>query len=201
MIQRLTIKSKGGIFMKRFLSVLLVAVISLSFSTIASAAEISILEAERDESEYVNFKCSISDVEDAQQITTVAREYSASNDDTSAIIYIDQFEPEITDGEFEYSFNVKSNMDDSKVYLLRVGGTGVEKVAQKIIGISGKNVYVAGDVNGDGYINDIDAAIVLRYISGLEELDTSEQLAANVVDSDDINMLDVITILSSDKDK
>jgi hypothetical protein len=180
--------------MKKFLTAFVVAM--LSFSTIASGAEISISKAGRDETGYVNVKCGISDVEEEQQITTVAKEYTASNDDISAVIYINQFEPEITDDEFEYSFNVKDSMDDTKVYLLRVGGTNVEKVAQKIIAVSGKTVYVAGDVNGDGFIDDVDAAIVLKYISGLKELDASEQKAANVVTTDEINMLDVVKILS-----
>jgi hypothetical protein len=180
--------------MKKFLPIFVLAV--LSFNTIASGAEISISKAERDEAGYVNVKCGISDVEEEQQITTVAKEYTASNEDLSAIIYIDQFEPEVTDGEFEYSFNVEDSMDDTKVYLLRVGGTKVEKVAQKIIAVSGKTVYVAGDVNGDGFIDDVDATLVLRYISGLSELDASEQKAANVVATDEINMLDVIKIMS-----
>jgi hypothetical protein len=186
--------AKEESYMKKFLPIFIVAM--LSFNTIASGAEISISKAERDETGYVNVKCGISDVEEGQQITTVAKEYTASNEDLSAIIYIDQFEPEVTDGEFEYSFNVNDSMDDTKVYLLRVGGTKVEKVAQKIIAVSGKTVYVAGDVNGDGFIDDVDATLVLRYISGLSEFDASEQKAANVVTTDEINMLDVIKILS-----
>jgi hypothetical protein len=182
--------------MKKFLSALIVAMFSLN--TIASGAEISISKAERDEAGYVNVKCNISDAEEEQQITTVAKEYTASNDDISAVLYINQFEPEITDGEFEYSFNVKDSMDDTKVYLLRVGGTNVEKAAQKIIAVSGKIVYVAGDVNGDGFIDDVDAALVLKYISDLKELDASEQKAANVITADEINMLDVVKILSLD---
>jgi hypothetical protein len=186
--------------MKRFLPIFVGAL--FSFNIMVSGAEIKIEKAEQDDTGYVNVECTISDADEAQQITTLVREYTASNDDADAIVYINQFEPDITDGEFQYSLNVKDSLDTAKVYLLRVGGTNVGKVAQRIIGINGKTVYVAGDVNSDGVIDDADAAIVLKYLSGVAELDAVESKAANVVGTtDEVNMLDVVEIIALNNTK
>jgi hypothetical protein len=183
---------KSGV--KRALPIFAIAL--LSFNMTVSGAEITINKAEQDETGYVNVECAISDAEETQQITTVAREYTASNDDVDAIVYINQYEPEITDGKFEYTFNAGDSLEETKVYLLRVGGTNVDKAAQRIIAVSGKEVYVLGDVNSDGVIDDIDAELVLKYIGGVGELDGTELKAANVISADGINMLDVIKLLS-----
>jgi hypothetical protein len=180
--------------MKKFLSVLVMAL--FSFNVAASAAEIEITKAEKDDSGYVSVECNISDTADSQIITTVAREYTAEDDDVDSFIYIDQFTPDITDGSFDYNFNVSANFDETKVYLVRVGGTGVYDIAQKIIAVSGKTVYVAGDVNGDGYIDEIDAALVLKYINGTYALDEAQLKAADANETQDVNMLDVVEILS-----
>jgi hypothetical protein len=203
--------------MKKFLPIFVTAL--LSFNTIAICAEVEITKAEKDESGVVNFSCNVSDIANLgeQIVTVVAKEYDAANNDVDAIVYINQFnidafndnateaEAETTDEVddktevgFDYKFGLKDSVDETKVYLLRVGGTDIDDVAQKIIGVSGKTVYVAGDVNSDGYINDVDAALVLKYIGGSYDLDVAGLKAANVVNSDvdDVNMLDVIEILS-----
>ncbi len=59
-------------------------------------------------------------------------------------------------------------------------------------------VIVTGDVNGDGYADNMDAAAVLRYDAGITELD-SLQLAAGDVNGDgEVNNLDAAYILKID---
>jgi hypothetical protein len=179
--------------MKKFLSFFVLAM--MFFTSVAECAEIKILKAERDENDGVNVACTVSDSEDLQYVTMVAKEYTASNDDFDAIVYIDQFKPNIADGKFEYTFNMRTGLDDTKVYLLRIGGTNAENVAQKIIAVTGKTIFVAGDVNSDGYIDEKDASLVIKYICGLREFDESELNAANANGDETVDMLDATEIL------
>ncbi|MBQ8942176.1 MAG: S8 family serine peptidase [Firmicutes bacterium] len=54
--------------------------------------------------------------------------------------------------------------------------------------------YLYGDINGDGTINDIDAALLLKHISGILTLTPEQSARADVHKDDSIDMLDVIAI-------
>ena len=54
----------------------------------------------------------------------------------------------------------------------------------------------AGDVELDGDIDKVDAALLLKHISGIEKLTPAQYSAAFVTDDTDVDMLDVIAILN-----
>ncbi|MBQ9519281.1 MAG: dockerin type I repeat-containing protein, partial [Firmicutes bacterium] len=58
-------------------------------------------------------------------------------------------------------------------------------------------IYKAGDLNGDGSVNETDAKMLLKHLSGISPL-TSEQRGRAYVNNDArIDMLDVLTILDN----
>jgi hypothetical protein len=53
-----------------------------------------------------------------------------------------------------------------------------------------------GDINADGNIDDIDAALLLRHISGTKLLTDEELKRADMDGNKKYNMLDVIAVLN-----
>ncbi len=58
--------------------------------------------------------------------------------------------------------------------------------------------YLLGDVNDDGTVDKIDAALVLKHVSEISELTEQKQLAASDYNTDgSIDMTDVVGILAA----
>ncbi len=53
-----------------------------------------------------------------------------------------------------------------------------------------------GDVNFNDIINDADAAMVLRYVSGIDTLNEYQLTAADVNNDEKVDMLDAVAILN-----
>ena len=97
-------------------------------------------------------------------------------------------------------------------YLLNKGVTDGTQVWYQTIGTDDKPLFEGktvvynagsnpqyfnlGDVNLNNIINDADAAIVLRYVSGIDTLNEYQLTAADVNNDETVDMLDVITILN-----
>ena len=52
-----------------------------------------------------------------------------------------------------------------------------------------------GDVNINGYVDNVDAELLLRYLCGIEKLSAKNLAKAYVTDDADINILDVQAVL------
>ena len=183
--------------MKKFIFGLVGTFAALAMSTGVFAATVGITKAEQQPTDNkIKVECTLSDETAGENITVLACEY---NDATYSkdIIYIDQFSASVTDNKFSFSFTPASWTNTAKTYIVRVGGQDIDTPEYRIIAFYGVKVFSAGDINGDKKVDEIDAALLLRYISDLEAL-TDEQLeAANVHADDNVDMLDVIQILNT----
>lgn len=56
-------------------------------------------------------------------------------------------------------------------------------------------VYKPGDIDGSGTVDNDDAKMLLKHLSGSTQLDEEQYARADVYGDGDINMLDVIAIL------
>ncbi len=61
-----------------------------------------------------------------------------------------------------------------------------------------KRKLVCGDVNGDGAVNSLDAAAILRFDAGLQQLTEDEKNAADINGDGKVNSLDAAQILKHD---
>lgn len=181
--------------MKGILCGILSAAAALSLCSAVFAAEVEITRAEQSFAGDVTVECTLSDASAGTGITVLACEY---NDATYSkdIIYIDQFNASVTDGKFSFGFKPAQWTNTAKTYIVRVGGEDIDTPAQRIIAFYGVGVFSAGDINGDGIVDEADAKLLLAHISGTAVL-SSAQLAAGDVHADTaIDMLDVIAILN-----
>ena len=111
-------------------------------------------------------------------------------------MYINQITPVMTEGSFNFEFKPASWTDgENKVYIVRVGGENIAEPDSMIIAFYDGKVYAAGDVDGDGYANRIDAVLVLKYISGNASLKGQQLTAADVNGSRSVDITDAITII------
>lgn len=76
------------------------------------------------------------------------------------------------------------------------GQTGSESITVHITAPDGEPTRI-GDVNGDGQVNVADALMILQHITGLLELNTHQQTAANVSGCSEgtVSVTDAILIL------
>ena len=181
--------------MKKIISVLLGVFAALSMCTGVFAATVEITKAEQQMSDNsIKVECTLSDAAAGENITVLACEY---NDATYSkdIIYVDQFNASVTDNKFSFSFKPASWTNTAKTYIVRVGGADIDTPEYRIIAFYGVKVFSAGDINGDKVVDELDAALLLRYLSGLELLSDEQLEAANVKADDTVDMLDVIAIM------
>lgn len=73
---------------------------------------------------------------------------------------------------------------------------GVTKSASCVVNVV--EVTELGDVNGDGYVDNLDAAMILKYDAGIIDLDPTELAAADVNSDGYADNLDAATILKYD---
>ena len=184
----------------------LVVFLSGAFATVAMmanacfAATVSIGSAVQAATDEIIVQCSITDPADEQTITITACE---ADDDTytNDIIYIDQFVADVSENNtFTFDFLPADWTDTSKAYIVRVGGYGIETPASMVIAFYNDKAYKAGDLDKNGVVDDVDAAILLKYVCGIAEL-TSEQLTVGDINEDEkVDMLDAIGVLNNTDD-
>ena len=180
--------------MRKIICGLLSAAALLSLCTAVSAAEVSVTKAEQDTNGTVKVECTLSEASAGENITVLACEY---NDATYSkdMIYIDQFNAAVTDNKFSFSFAPASWTNTAKTYIVRVGGADIDTPAERIIAFYGVRVFSAGDINGDKVVDELDARLLLSYLSGTAYLTPQQPAAADIHVDSSIDMLDVIAIL------
>ncbi|MGN0462775.1 MAG: dockerin type I repeat-containing protein, partial [Ruminococcus sp.] len=186
--------------MKRFIVFLssVFAAVTMTAS-LCFAASVSIESAAQTSTGEIAVKCSITEPNAEQVITVIACE---SGDETylNDIIYVNQFTADIAqDNTFSFNFLPADWTDTNKVYLVRVGGYGIDTPDSMLIAFYDGKTYIAGDIDASGTVDNIDAALLLRYLSGISDL-TSPQIAAGDVNKDvSVDMIDVIEIINITK--
>ena len=178
--------------MKKLLCTLL-SVFALCTSVYAAEAEIT--RAEQGTAGEITVECTLSDAAAGRGVTVLACEY---NDTTYSkdIIYIDQFDANVTDNKFSFTFKPAQWTDKAKAYIVRVGGEDIDTPAYRVIAFYGVGVFSAGDINGDGAVDELDARLLLAYISNTAYLSPEQLAAADVHADSSVDMLDVIEILN-----
>jgi hypothetical protein len=116
------------------------------------------------------------------------------------VIYVDEIISETDEeGNCEFSFQPADWADgENKVYVVRVGGQNIDVADSMIIAFYDGKVYTAGDVNADGNVDKIDAALVLKYLSSGYFLNGQQLTAADVNGNKSVDMSDVIKILQNE---
>lgn len=182
--------------MKKFI---LTFVMTLLLGSTALAATAHIQAAYQDTDGNINIKCNIKDSSGNETITLMANEWQDETY-TQDIIYVTQEKISLDEyGSFEYIFTPAAWADsENKVYILRVGGTNIKVPDSIIIAFNNGSVYSASDINNDGIVDDKDASILLKYVSGIYTALTSVQLQAGDMDKNTIiDITDVIAILNN----
>ena len=124
-----------------------------------------------------------------------------SVDYSKDLIYIDQYRTEMSsvNNTFSFEFSPASWAEltqSNKIYIVKIGGSGVEEPAEMAIVSQGGTVYAIGDINGDGTIDKEDAILLLKQISNIKKL-TQPQIDAGDVNADDVvDLRDVSKILN-----
>lgn len=187
---------EGGFEMKKRIAMLLSTFIALMVSTnIYASTSISIEKAEQTSTGVITVECSIDNPNSSQSITVLSCEQKdeISSDD---IIYIDQFTANLSsENKFTFDFLPATWTDTDKVYIVKVGGYGVDTPDSMIIAFYEGIIYKAGDINGDGEINKNDASLLLKYLSGISDLTNSQITAGDMNKDAKVDINDVIEIL------
>ena len=90
------------------------------------------------------------------------------------------------------TFTVASNIDTGvSVPISFTSSTITERVTGNVI----INNFVVGDVNNDGLVNTLDATKLLRYLAGMEQLDTRSLDAADINRNGNVTTQDVVYLL------
>jgi hypothetical protein len=144
-----------------FISISVVILSALS----VYASEITINDVNQTSDGKISVKCSISEESDSQRITVISCE-EGDETHTEDVVYIDEFVPEITDGEFSFEFEPASWVTYNKGYILRIGGNDINNPAELAIVYINNYIVIAGDVNGDGKISRADLNRLNQYFAG-----------------------------------
>lgn len=187
--------------MKKLIILFNIIIFTMLLMSNVSAAELEIKNIEKNTDGSFNIQCSISGEELNQWITVFASKASAEGGYTEDIVYINQFKPEVAENGL-FSFNIApmsnfmSESDYNEQYILRIGGTSIENPKKEFIVFSQGMAYKAGDVNGDGEINEVDAALILKYLSDTYKNITIQQInSADYNKDNEVNIKDVIDIM------
>lgn len=173
--------------MKRFLTFLgvtMIFVAALACTAFAADTSVVIKSAQADaEKSYVMVDGSISGVSKDQQLTYLLTEVKDGTYDENSIYYINQNAYTSNDGSFSLKLGVKGTLEAGRAYILRIGGTGVDKPAEFILTTSGNGEveFIYGDANSDGLVNFDDAKVVLQYVLNPSAVDTKLTSAADFV--------------------
>ncbi len=131
--------------------------------------------------------------------------YMVVNGDTYGLTYSDGYHPFVIndstqvrrriDGELIY-YNAKSFINpNNTVYIYSMRVTDNRRSFTSVYEL--EIHYRPGDVDGNGKVNDTDAAMLLEHIGGAGLLDGEQLKRANLNNDGKIDMLDVIAILNS----
>lgn len=178
------------------------AFIAVSFmaSNIYAAPSIQINKAEKTDTGTISVECTVNEPDVYQGITVISCEQNNA-DFSKSCIYIDQFTEEMSkdNNTFSFVFSPASWADfvsKDKVYIVKVGGTNIaEPDSMIIVSHGGEVVYAKGDINNDGTVNEVDAILLLKYVSGIENLTETQIEAGHVNDDDKVDIRDVTEIL------
>lgn len=162
-----------------------------------ASTSVSIESAQQAETGEIDVNCSIEEANTSQVITVISCEY----DDTtysSTVIYTDQFTADITsENTFTFNFLPALWTDTDGTYIVRVGGYGIDEPTAMIISFYNGVIYKTGDINGDGSIDESDATLLLKYLSEITSLTSSQLEAGDYNEDEQVNLIDVIGILQS----
>ena len=185
--------------MKKFISALAVLTAVSVMSANIYAASITIDKAVKTDEGAVLVECTVTDPEPYQELTVIS--FEQSNENSKGMIYIDQYSKEMTSSDNTYSFEFSPASwaeltQSNKIYIVKIGGNGVEEPAEMAIVSQGGTVYAVGDINGDGTIDRKDAILLLKHISNITKL-TKPQIDAGDVNEDNVvDLRDVAKILN-----
>ena len=85
---------------------------------------------------------------------------------------------EAKNGKTVFSFKTDPDIKDD-TYILKTGVKNANEPEEMFI-LRSDEIYIPGDVNGDNTVNGIDTALVLKHISGSEQLSPAQINAANL---------------------
>lgn len=131
-------------------------VFSIALGCCVFGADVKIESAVLKSDGNVSVECSINS-DNNQQITVMVVEADGSGYDKGAL-YVDQFMPDISEGKFLFSFMTADYMDKNKSYIVRVGGSNIEKVDSKML-------VIRYDINGDGVVSRTDLLQFAKYFA------------------------------------
>ncbi|MCD8090747.1 MAG: dockerin type I repeat-containing protein [Clostridiales bacterium] len=170
----------------------------LGAQSVFAESSVTITSAIQTENGDIYAECQLTEPGENQEITLLAMEYNSEDLDT--VIYLDQFAPTLdSENGFTVDFLPAEWMKSDCAYIIYVGGTGIEESDAVIIALYDGVPFKAGDVNRDGAVDEKDAALLLKYLSGTAEINGT-QLAAGDADSNAvIDLTDAVAILNSEE--
>lgn len=176
------------------------AVVGFTFSVYASPT-IEVTGLEQTSNGSVQVECSITDAADSQRITVISCE-AADETYTEDVVFIDEFEAEISDeGIFTFEFEPASWVTYGKSYILRIGGGDITEPAELAIVYSNDYIVVTGDVDGDDEVTITDATLIMSYLVDKYEIGEDYKENADVDGDDEITITDATLIMSYLVDK
>jgi len=95
--------------------------------------------------------------------------------------------------------NVSEELNNYSLYAKAVGDNAVTNAGSAGFRIKAKDdIVTIGDVNNDGYIDNLDAAAILKYDAGITDLSDKQKQAADVNGDGYVDNLDAAKILKYD---
>ncbi|MBR6594041.1 MAG: S8 family serine peptidase [Clostridia bacterium] len=115
-------------------------------------------------------------------------------------LLVDELVTDTTPGEYkEWSFDLSGadlSAYDNMTLKLQDYATNYDSV--NIATADSTPPYVLGDVTGDGKVNSLDAAFILRYDAALKDFDAEQLIVADVSRDGKVNSLDAALVLRFD---
>ncbi|MBR6593992.1 MAG: dockerin type I repeat-containing protein [Clostridia bacterium] len=123
-----------------------------------------------------------------------------SIDEMKAAFPDSTFKTELKDGKATLTVtNADTAMNAYTLHAYAVGAKGTANAGSVNVKVYGVLVICkTGDVTGDGKVNSLDAAFVLRYDAGLTPFTYEQKIAADVTGDSKVNSLDAAFILRYD---
>ena len=134
--------------------------------------------------------------------------YEDSEDDTyseeSTDEYVEEVDSEESTDEYAEEVDSEESTDeyvedtDSEIYTEDETVTVVDTDSEEETtdtDTESEDIYVVGDVNGDGRVNTIDSILLQRYLAYQIELDDAQMIRADADGSNEVDVSDTIAIL------
>ncbi len=197
--------------MKKIISMILIAMLALSFATAGSAItltsaqvdaveQVFVMSSEGSEDIIVNavaedgvitveYDSSVLEAATDAQATIIIFDATTNEKPTAGnMIQIDQFEFDPDNTTYTYDYDAK----EGQIIIVMMGGTDIQNPGSTTIVL--EDELLLGDVLGDGKLDVADAVAVMQYTVNNTDVSEDFLLAADYNQDEKITMLDAIMI-------